>query len=284
MTTSVTPPPETDVCAAVAEPGPARNCTQRSSSSPGQGVHPRCARSALADSPGLVGIETSGADEDWRGLNDRGHARRIDRMKRKVMAAGDVHRATAEREMLVAWLITLTYAPGRRWRARHVSDYLRELREWRRDLRYLWVAELQTKRMARSGESAAECLHYHLVVWLPRGVRPPKPDASGMWPHGLTQREIARQPIGYLMKYCSKGSSNDTLPRGARLCGAGGLERGGRLVVRWWLLPRYVRDQCEALDNVHRRRGGGWVSHSTGQYWPPWTPPGPSRPSSDERA
>ena len=190
------------------------------------------------------------------------------------MAAGDAHRDRAHRELLTAWFITLTYAPENRWHPRHISDYFRELRRWHGDrMRYVWVAEIQTKRMARSGESAAHCLHYHLVLWLPRERRVPKPDRSGMWKHGMSQVEQARQPVGYLLKYASKAGEGTQLPRGARLCGAGGLERDGRLHVRWWLLPRYIRTQCTWDDNVHRRRGGGWVSMTTGQWWPPWSGP-----------
>lgn len=189
------------------------------------------------------------------------------------MAAGDVHRYEAEHQGLVPHLVTLTYRPADRWYPRHVSEYLRALRRhFGGTVRYVWVAELQAKRMARSGESAEHCLHYHVVVWLPHGVAMPKPDLEGHWPHGMTQVEPARQPIGYLLKYASKGEAGE-FPRGARLCGAGGLEREGRLWVRWWLLPRYVREVVTVGDDVHRARGGGWVSLSTGEWWPPWDPP-----------
>ena len=223
-----------------------------------------------AFSPGLVSIETSGKTLAPSRFGDP-RSRRISRMRRKVMAAGDSHKENALRENLEPWFLTLTYAPENRWHPRHVSEFLHELRRWHGDrMRYVWVAELQEKRMARSGESSAHCMHYHIVLWLPRHRRPPKPDKSGMWRHGMSQVERAFQPVGYLLKYASKGGDGAELPRGARLCGAGGLERAGRLSVRWWLLPRYIRDQCIAADDVHRCRGGGWVSMSSGQWWPPW--------------
>ena len=70
------------------------------------------------------------------------------------------------------------------------------------------------------------------------------------------------------MKYASKGTDVDKLPRGARICGGGGLGAHGRQVVRWWLLPRYQRTRCTIADNVHRCTGGGWVALATGEYWP----------------
>ncbi len=189
------------------------------------------------------------------------------------MAAGDWLRELCPQGPFWVAFVTLTYRPGCQWERRHVSEFLRGLRrDLRRQgvpLRYVWVAELQERRMARSGETARQCMHYHLAVWLPRGVLLPKPDESGLWPHGWSQVEVARRPVGYLMKYASKGTDAGTLPKGARMCGAGGLEREGRAVVRYWLLPRYQRERCMIEDDVHRCRGGGWVSLETGEWWPP---------------
>ena len=231
-----------------------------------------------ASSPGLVRIETSGPTRATSRFFDTPE-RRFSRMRRKVAASGDTHQGAANRHGLKPWFVTLTYAPENHWRGRHISDYCRELRRhFRGVVRYVWVAEIQAKRQARTGESSAHCLHYHVCIWLPRGIQPPKPDASGMWLWGWSQIERARRPVGYLLKYASKGGDVH-LPRGARLCGSGGLERDGRLYVRWWLLPRYVRSQCRPGDNVHRSYGGGWVSLVSGEWWPPWDTPVPPLPN-----
>lgn len=180
-------------------------------------------------------------------------------MRRKVLSAACFFKRKQPMYGWEALFITLTYALVDGWRGRHISDYLRELgRSVPFKLRYVWVMELQ-KRGAP---------HYHVVLWVPTGEKIPMPDRSGQWQHGWSQVERARSPVSYVMKYASKGGDME-LPRGARICGAGGLEIEGRVQVRWWLLPRYQRVRCTIGDNVHRCKGGGWVSHTTGEWWPP---------------
>lgn len=183
-------------------------------------------------------------------------------MRRKVLTAGlwQKHHGAG----LEALFVTLTYRAIDGYRGRHISEYLKRLqRAVRFPLRYVWVLELQ-----RRGAP-----HYHLVFWVPRGERIPLPDQSGQWPHGSSNVQRARHPVAYLMKYASKGTSSDELPRGSRICGAGGLGVDGRRTVRYYLLPRYQRVRCTVEDDVHRMRGGGWVSLVTGEWWPSATPP-----------
>lgn len=181
-------------------------------------------------------------------------------MRRKVLSVACYFKERMAEHGLEALFITLTYRGIDGYRGRHISEYLNELRRTVAfPLRYVWVLELQ-----RRGAP-----HYHLVLWVPRGERIPMPDRSGMWRHGSSQVERARSPIAYIMKYASKGTETDAIPRGARICGGGGLGTFGRMVVRWWLLPAYQRVRCTIEDNVHRLRGGGWVSFATGEYWPP---------------
>lgn len=157
-------------------------------------------------------------------------------------------------------MITLTYRPDVTWRPEHVSA---ALKIWRREvgpwpLRYVWVMEL-TKRGVP---------HYHVLVWLPPGVRLEKPDQSGAWPHGWSRIEAARNAVGYLVKYASKGTAEgQSIPRGARLFGVGGLDAARRLRRAWKMLPRYMRQECSPEDRVRRARGGGWISAATGQWW-----------------
>jgi hypothetical protein len=173
-----------------------------------------------------------------------------------------------------AWyvdLVTTTYAPGRSWNPWHISECINSYRKQAvRDgvpFRYEWVAELQLKRMRRRGESAAECLHYHAIIWQPEGYAFPHPDTRGWWPHGMSNTESARNPVGYLAKYASKGTEGEPLPRGARISGGGGLSPGGRMLASWWLRPRYVREAFpDFLDQVRRARGGGWCNRNTGEW------------------
>src|SRR5690606_16986167 len=129
-----------------------------------------------------------------------------------------------------------TYRPDAAWRPEHISQ---ALAAWRKEmrgrrLRYVWVLEL-----TKAGKP-----HYHVMVWLPAGVLLEKPDRSGAWPHGMSRIEWARNAVGYLVKYASKGTDGINLPRGARLFGVGGLNADSRLKRAWAMLPRYQRLRC----------------------------------------
>lgn len=144
----------------------------------------------------------------------------------------------------------------------------------------MWVAELQ-----RRG-----ALHYHVVVFVPRHLRLPRPDACGWWPHGLSKVETARSPVGYLTKYATKTRPEDLarLPKGVRLHGNGGLGAFMRSFYRLALWPRWMReradvevrllgsDEAEALGlspglSDIRKGPGGWWDRDTGAlYRSPW--------------
>ena len=112
-------------------------------------------------------------------------------------------------------------------------------------------------------------MHYHVLVWHPAGYSYPKPDSRGWWPHGMSNVETARNPIGYLAKYASKGTEGEALPPGARVSGGGGLTEAGQREVRWWLLPRYVREYFpEVGAQIRRARGGGWINWDGGEWLP----------------
>ena len=161
-------------------------------------------------------------------------------------------------------MLTMTYRPGVAWDRRHVSECLKRARHWmaRRGLRlrYVWVMEL-TKRGFP---------HYHVMVWLPLGVKLPKLDDAGWWPHGMTRMEWAVCAGGYMAKYVSKGDDRP-MPEGARMYGAGGLEGAALREARWWAKPTWLRDAVTMDDQVARRVGGGWVDLDTGQVFrSPW--------------
>lgn len=169
-------------------------------------------------------------------------------------------------------LVTLTYAPGHEWRAKHITECVQAYRDQARrddvEFRYEWVAELQLNRMRRRRETAAQCLHYHMLVWQPEGYSYPHPDRRGWWSHGMSNVEVARNPVGYLAKYASKGTDGEPLPRRARISGGGGLSQMGRKLASWWLRPRYVREAFpDFIDQVSRLpRVGGWINRDTGEW------------------
>jgi hypothetical protein len=154
-------------------------------------------------------------------------------------------------------MVTLTYSGDNRdWRPDHITAALKACREWARrqgfKLRYVWVAELQTRGV----------IHYHACIWLPHGVRMPKWDCRGWWPHGMSNRKVARKAVPYLMKYLSKGSFDGSFPHGCRVHGAGGLERDFRRARSWLALPRFVQGCSSVYGTWKRRTGGGWLSPS----------------------
>lgn len=185
--------------------------------------------------------------------------RRLSRMRRGVITGGELHRDECGSTSIVL-MVTLTYRPDVEWRREHISECLAAWREELRGrkLRYVWVLEL-----TKAGRP-----HYHVVVWLPSDRRLRMPDRSGAWPHGMSRTEVARNPVGYLVKYATKGTEGTKFPRGAHLFGVGGLSPAARVVRAWRMLPRYQRVRCEPADRVRRRRGGGWFSKVTGEWWP----------------
>lgn len=186
---------------------------------------------------------------------------RLKRMKRGVITSARLH----QQSMPSGWkacMVTLTYAPASLWAADQISAFLRHARQWlkRRSVafRYVWVHE-----STKSGLP-----HYHVVFWLPKRVRLPKPDRAGWWPWGLTRIELARNSVGYLAKYASKGDSDTPPPKGARIHGQGGLPEAARLERAWWLSPAYIRDRCLPADRPQRAPGGGWLLKASGEWFP----------------
>lgn len=165
------------------------------------------------------------------------------------------------------WLmVTTTYRPGVEWEPGHVSAFMACLRKWfaRRGHRLCcqWVAEMQERG----------AVHYHAVLWLPRGLTLPKSDKRGWWPHGSTKTEVARSPVGYMAKYASKGQQGPLFPRGCRIHGSAGLDRLAMRCKRWAMAPSRVRSAFP-LDNglppdLCRPRGGGWMDRGTGEHLP----------------
>lgn len=198
--------------------------------------------------------------------------RRIKRLKKSVWASGHLH-GIAEDGFRASkpWFVTLTYAHDDQWLADHMSIAIEGFRNWCRSkgvlCRYTWVAELTPTRGR---------VHYHLLAWLPVGVRMPHWDKTtrkhggvrpAFWPHGMSQTEIAKSGVGYLMKYLSKLGELTRFPKGLRLYGIGGLNATGRSVRQWLNLPEWVKTMYGVGDVM--RRKVGLIVRATGELLEP---------------
>lgn len=163
-------------------------------------------------------------------------------------------------------LITLTYQSVALWDSKDISrvidayrkDWVQRLGKPPGHFRYVWVAERQKRGT----------IHYHIVLWCPRGKSLAKPDKYHK--KGSTKIEGVRKGIrGYLSKYLTKGSTGiqgafpEPMPKGARLFGHGGMRYAARVDLRYKLLPSYVRDIFKQENGIVRRAKGGWEQGKT---------------------
>lgn len=214
---------------------------------------------------GLVYSQTSGTSPQGPIRVDR-QASRVKRLRCSVLTAARLH--VQERPRWRVAMLTLTYRPDVDWAPGQVSGVVRHIRQWLRrkghDMRFVWVQEF-TKR----GRP-----HYHLLLWLPLGLTIPKPDKQGWWPCGMTKIEWARNAVGYIAKYASKGDSLVQPAKGARMHGNGGLTGDALIEQRWWKLPGWLRQDVKPSDRVRRAlpgMGGGFVHPDSGEvYRSPW--------------
>lgn len=250
----------------------------------GHGEATRAQRGA----PGLVSLSTSPTAKASRtteprpevvplpvvGLQFTPQEARLKRMKEGIQAGVRLAEANLERPGFrapVAWMLTLTYAQPDAWEPRHVSACIDRLTKWAarqgHDCGGAWCAEMQDRRYKVRGELA---IHYHVIVWLPRGVMPPKPDVQGWWAWGMTKRERVRLSANaYISKYASKGTEAP-LPKGARIYGVYGLGNE-RARYTWLRRPLWLRERSEVGESIRRRQGGGWINIETGEvHESPW--------------
>lgn len=158
-------------------------------------------------------------------------------------------------------LITLTYQTNADWDKRDISkvvdayrkDWKQRLKQPPEHFRYVWVAEQQKRGT----------IHYHLVLFCPRGKSLAKPDKYHL--KGQTKIEGVRKGIkSYLSKYLSKGTVGfqggeaEHMPKGARLFGHGGMSGAARAHLSYELLPTYVKGWFEEGKGAVRRIKGGW--------------------------
>lgn len=227
-----------------------------------------------APAPGLVPFSTSGQGgaADFPKLEVDRLQSRLNRMSSGVLTATRLIDAewTASKIRFHRYMLTLTYRPGALWSSLHISDCLRKYRNWADKLgfklSYVWVSEIQEARYQR-GSLLGECVHYHLLLWVPVRFVPPMADKQGWWSYGMSNRVRVSRPVKYMMKYASKGQSVE-FPKGLRIHGCGGLVESARNERRWWLMPRWVRAIFSIDDLPFRCSGGGIVSRLTGEWLP----------------
>lgn len=234
----------------------------------------RAGGSRAAATLGLVPSSTSDARRVSIEL-DRSRIK-AQRLKKSVITGARLHDQEATKgSTRGAWyMLTTTYADGSTSSPRDVSELLKRIRGYfnrvvrikyrgnRPVFRYLWVGEL-TKRLVP---------HYHILIFIPRGVFIPKADSRGWWPHGLTQIQKARNAVGYLAKYASKfcAATAEAFPKGFRTHAVGGLSNESKRELRWWKAPSEAREALGPLADI-RKALGGYVDKLTGEFWPsPW--------------
>jgi hypothetical protein len=215
---------------------------------------------------GLVSVSTSGFDALPTAMQWAERCITIDRPQarvtrlRKAVGVGakcllNLGEGVGENNVMV----TLTYrGTNADWRPRHISDYLRKVREWFKGrcpgerLKYVWVGELQDGKRREDGQGRG-VIHYHAIFFLPPGVSMPQADRKGWWPHGFTNTEKGRAPVAYLMSYAKKADSKNVggFPRGARIHGVGGLCS--------------VEGNASISDRFRPAPGGGYRNDQTGE-------------------
>lgn len=197
--------------------------------------------------------------------------KRLKRLKSGVWLSGQLQRMPRDGfRPDQAHFVTLTYAHEGAWRPNHISEATDRFRAWckRRgvECRYTWVAEL-----TKTGR-----VHYHLIAWLPVGVKMTfwdKPrrvkgkKTTAFWTHGMSNTQQAKHGVSYLMKYLSKMGEFHEFPDGLRLYGVGGLTAESRQIRTWQNLPQWVKND-NGVGEVIRTRSG-YVVLATGELLPP---------------
>lgn len=224
---------------------------------------------------GGAGLVTSKTTLDWVCVDLSPNAqadRRVKRLKKSVWASGHLHKlADKGHRPPVCWFVTLTYVGVNDWLPEHITKAVTRFRNWCISkgvpCRYTWVSELQQRG----------AVHYHLLAWLPVGLRMPFWDhttrkrfgavRSAFWPHGQSNTQPAYSGVGYLMKYLSKLGEFHRFPKGLRLYGIGGLNEIGKSVRQWLNLPEWVKLSFGVGDII--RKTCGFVVRSSGEILEP---------------
>ena len=193
--------------------------------------------------------------------------KRVKKLQKRLRTATKEHRRIAKVKNLRAVSLTLNYDQASAFCKQDVSKFISALRmKLRRQghtLPYVWVLE-----------QAPLNLHFHLMLWLPRGFSLGFAELSRLWKCGSTW-VASTQVVKAWCKYISKCETKENLPVGARMYGVGGLDAEGKNSVARSALPRWLLALISSIA-VPRRCCGGWVLHETGEFfsspfeWTPW--------------
>lgn len=230
--------------------------------------HERASAQAVALA-GLVPFKTTRTEFNISLDKEASALARVKRLKRSVWASGHLHGiADHGHRPPACWFVTLTYVGVKDWQPMHIAKALDAYRKWCKgrglSCRYTWVAELQSRG----------AVHYHLLCWLPQGVKMPKWDQPTktaklgqhrppFWPWGMTNTQPAKAGVGYLMKYLSKLGELTVFPKGLRLYGIGGLDTQGKQTRQWFNLPQWAK-QAHGVGEL-ARLGSQLVVKATGE-------------------
>lgn len=227
-------------------------------------------QSKRAEGPGLVLSSTS-----HKLIFKPSQEYRHNRLRRRILTTASLIENAFQQSNFryrVAF-ITLTYAPDQKWHKNDISLLNNHYRNWgkRRGIKITGVWVLEYTQQGRP--------HYHLVLFLPRGISPPLPDKQGWWVKGSTHAKWARKPVAYLAKYVSKYPTNAPCIPGARSYGCVGLSLAIRAKVSWYMAPKWLRERVFDpqgnpyfdLDKPLVKRGSWWCDliHNV-SYRSPW--------------
>jgi hypothetical protein len=190
---------------------------------------------------------------------------RLSRMRKRVWSWSEAVKELETGRLLRKVLITLTYRDEVAWEANQIKKYIKALKRELGDdcLALAWVAEM-TKRGR---------MHYHVYMIVNKGTRIPKPDESGMWPHGLTRIETGKTPY-YLLAYLKKAGKEKEyqkigFPKGARIFSIWIKKLELRVWTwtkyRWSALPSWLQLELQTFGFLlvglfpKRKAGGGWI-------------------------
>jgi len=187
--------------------------------------------------------------------------------RKKLIRVIREQRRHAKASKLRAVAVTLTYRDSACFSMKHISRFMdclrRALKRMGHSLSYTWVLH------------CAGQLHYHLMLWLPRGYYLDPDRLAKWWSWGSTWLACCRS-VGALGRYMAKFENVTKLPKGARLYGYGGLDDAGKMAASRASLPRWLLTLLPAGHCAQRCLEGGWVDTATGDIycspyiWTPW--------------
>lgn len=193
--------------------------------------------------------------------------------KRKTNGRGKLrvvhreHRRQARIAGLRAVAVALTFADNGKFGAKLISRFIacvrQALKRRGHRLPYTWVLESEGR------------LHYHLLLWLPRGFILDKQQLARWWPWGITSVASCRVVEGYA-RYMAKFDCMDRIPKAGKVFGYGGLDESGKAAVQRAGLPRWLQAILPRGGSARRFPGCGWTNTETGEIyvspyrWTPW--------------